>query len=98
MVNSRALAGVARKLGLGAVIHLCRGEERSGGRDKYCILADTVEALLGAIFLEHGSMPETFVHQLFDPLLAESRPAARGWTGNQPAGNHLEGRPGRTRL
>ena len=54
VVNSRALADVARDLDLGAVVHLGRGEESTGGRDKSSILADTMEAVIGAVFLQHG--------------------------------------------
>ena len=57
VVNMRALAQVARGLGpggLGAHLLLGKGEETTGGRDKSSILADTLEALLGAIYLEHG--------------------------------------------
>ena len=45
VVNMRALAGVARGLGLGAYVRLGRGEEATGGRDKASILADTLEAV-----------------------------------------------------
>src|SRR5689334_1545671 len=48
VVNMRALAGVARSLHLGAYIRLGRGEEGTGGRDKSSILADTLEAVIGA--------------------------------------------------
>ena len=48
VVNMRALADVARTLGLGDYVFLGRGEEATGGRDKASILADTVEALIGA--------------------------------------------------
>ena len=70
VVNMRALADVARDIGpngLGEYLRLGRGEEVTGGRDKSSILADTVEALLGAIFLEHG-LPGAarVVHDLFD--------------------------------
>jgi ribonuclease-3 len=57
VVNMRALADIARGIGpagLGAYLHLGRGEEATGGRDKSSILADALEALLGAIFFEHG--------------------------------------------
>lgn len=80
VVNMRALAEVARALGpdgLGPYLLLGKGEEATGGRDKSSILADTLEALLGAIYLQHGMDCATgVVHKLFDPLLAES--AARG--------------------
>jgi ribonuclease-3 len=54
VVNSRALADVARGLGLGGIVRLGRGEEATGGRDKSSILADTMEAVIGAVFTEHG--------------------------------------------
>src|SRR3954454_9901524 len=54
VVNMRALAGVARSLGVGAHIRLGRGEEGTGGRDKSSILADTLEALIGAVYLDRG--------------------------------------------
>jgi ribonuclease-3 len=80
VVNMRALAEVARGLGstgLGPYLLLGKGEEATGGRDKASILADTLEAVLGAIYLQHGMDPVTeVVHALFDPLLAES--AVRG--------------------
>jgi ribonuclease-3 len=80
VVNARALAGVARSLGthgLGPHLLLGRGEELTGGRDKDSILADTFEALLGAIYLEHGvELATEVIRKLFDPLMAES--ARRG--------------------
>jgi ribonuclease III len=76
VVNMRALAEVARKMGdeggLGPYLRLGRGEEVTGGRDKASILADTVEALLGAIFVEHGlPVASRVIHDLFDGLLAD---------------------------
>ena len=69
VVNSRALAEVARGLDLGALVHLGRGEETTGGRDKSSILADTVEALIGAAFLSVGSEgAEGMVLRLIAPL------------------------------
>ncbi len=82
VVNSRALADIARELDLGAVIHLGRGEESTGGRDKSSILADTMEAVIGAVFLQHGvEAARAFVHNLFDPLMAEvaTRGAGLDW-------------------
>jgi ribonuclease III len=80
VVNMRALADVARLLGpagLGFYVRLGRGEEVTGGRDKASILADTLEALLGAVYLEHGlGVAGEVVHKLFDPVLAEA--AQRG--------------------
>lgn len=54
VVNEATLAGVARRLGLGAALRLGKGEEASGGRDKPSILADAMEAVLGAVYLDGG--------------------------------------------
>ena len=70
VVNARALAEVARTIGLGAHIKLGRGEEATGGRDKSSILSDTVEALIGAVYLSSGfESASSVVHLLFDPLM-----------------------------
>jgi ribonuclease-3 len=75
VVNMRALAAVARTIGpggLGSYVLLGRGEEATGGRDKASILADTLEAILGAIYLQLG-LPAAgrVVHKLFDDLLGD---------------------------
>jgi ribonuclease-3 len=73
VVNTRALARVARQLsdaGLGAYLLLGRGEETSGGADKSSILADGMESLLGAIYLEHGiDVAREVIVRLFAPLV-----------------------------
>jgi len=70
VVNAKALADVGRELGLGDHLRLGRGEEATGGRDKGSILADTVEAVLGAVYLDRGlSEAEALVHRLFDPVI-----------------------------
>ncbi len=69
-VNTHSLADVGRALGVGDVVLLGRGEEQSGGRDKDSILADTTEALLGAVYLDLGMEQATaLVHRLFGDLL-----------------------------
>jgi ribonuclease III len=73
VVQMRALAGVARGLDLGTYIRLGRGEEGTGGRDKPSILADTLEALIGAVYTDRGlEMAGDLVHRLFDPVIANS--------------------------
>lgn len=54
LVDTKTLAEIARGLNLGAYIRLGLGEERDGGRDKDRILANTVEALLGAMYRVKG--------------------------------------------
>ena len=82
VVNTRALAGVARELDLGRWLRLGRGEEVTGGRDKSSILADTMEAVIGAIYLDRGLPVVTrVVRALFDPLMeaAAQEGAALDW-------------------
>ena len=54
LVNEASLAAKAERLGLGPLIQLGRGEEKTGGRRKPSILADAYEAVLGAVFLDAG--------------------------------------------
>ncbi|WP_410659762.1 ribonuclease III [Amycolatopsis sp. lyj-112] len=85
VVNMHALARVARGLGeggLGTYLLLGKGEELTGGRDKASILADGLEAVIGAAYLEHGiDIARKLVHHLFDDLLAEAplRGAGLDW-------------------
>ena len=73
VVQMRALAGVARGMDVGAHIRLGRGEEGTGGRDKTSILADTLEALIGAVYLDLGlAEASALVHRLFDSLIDRS--------------------------
>ena len=70
LVSSVALAEVARSIGLGAYLRLGRGENQSGGREKASILADTVEAIIGAAYLDLGGEQATgLVLRLIEPLL-----------------------------
>jgi ribonuclease-3 len=82
VVNTRALAGVARSLGLGKWLRLGKGEEVTGGRDKASILADTMEAIIGAVYLDRGlEAVSVMVRMLFDPLMraATEEGAALDW-------------------
>ena len=70
LVSSVALAEVARAIGLGRHIRLGKGEELTGGREKSSILADTVEAVIGAAYLDAGNEAATdLVLRLVRPLL-----------------------------
>jgi ribonuclease III len=96
VVNMTSLAGVARRLGdggLGPHLLLGRGEETTGGRDKDSILADAVEALIGAVHVGLGlEAAAVIVHRLFDPLLdqAATRGAGLDWkTSLQELGARL---------
>ncbi|MBK8757756.1 MAG: ribonuclease III [Actinomycetales bacterium] len=79
VVNMRALADVGRGIDLGSYVHLGRGEETTGGRDKASILADTMEALIGTVYLSGGlAAAGLLVHHLFDPLLTTSASLGAG--------------------
>ncbi len=70
IVNMGALAEVARDLGLGRFVLLGKGEESSGGRDKASILADVLEALLGAVYLDRGlETARRLIERLFRPRM-----------------------------
>ena len=70
IVNAQALADVARSLGLGALVRLGKGEEQSGGRDKASILADALEAVFGAVYLDLGlGEARELIERLFRPLM-----------------------------
>ena len=72
IVNMVALADVARSLGLGDMVLLGKGEELSGGRDKSSILADALEAVFGAIYLDRGlDVSRELIERLFRPRMEE---------------------------
>jgi ribonuclease-3 len=76
LVNERQLALLAEGLSLGEALHLGRGEERSGGRQKSSLLADAYEALLAAVYLDGGLDPLlAVVARHFKQVLAEDEEA-----------------------
>jgi ribonuclease III len=79
VVNARALADVGRTLGLGPHVRLGRGEESTGGREKASILSDTVEAVIGAVYIDGGfTLATQVVHRLFDPVIAAASKMGAG--------------------
>ncbi|MBX7096616.1 MAG: ribonuclease III [Myxococcaceae bacterium] len=71
IVNEEALERVSRSLPLGELLQLGRGEELTGGRDKSSVLADALEAVIGAVYLEHGMIGVlAFVDRFFASALA----------------------------
>ncbi len=64
LVSRRNMAEVAQSISLGQHLRLGKGEERSGGRRKAAILANTIEAVIAALYLDGGLEPVTnFLHQ-----------------------------------
>jgi ribonuclease III len=79
VVQMGALAEVARGLNLGAYVRLGRGEEGTGGRDKPSILADTLEAVIGAVYMDAGlAEASAVVHRLFDPVIERAASLGAG--------------------
>lgn len=79
VVNMRALAEASAALDLGRWIRLGRGEEATGGRAKPSILADTLEAVIGAVYVECGlDAAAGLVHRLLDPQIEASHSAGAG--------------------
>ena len=78
VVNTYALADVARGLGLGSLLKLGKGEIGTGGSDKDSILADATEALIAAVFLSAGrDAADRFVHHLMDPVVTAASAEGR---------------------
>ena len=70
IVNMVALADVARSLDLGEAVLLGKGEEGSGGRDKASILADALEAVFGAVYVDQGlEVARSLIERLFVPRM-----------------------------
>jgi ribonuclease-3 len=74
IVNAQALEVSARRLGLGDYLRLGKGEEKTGGRDKHAILADALEAVVAAIYLDGGltSARKVLTSILFEQALEDS--------------------------
>lgn len=72
VVSEKGLSQVAKELGLGEYLLLGRGEELTYGREKPSILANTIEALIGALYLDAGfTVTKEIIHRLFSPLLGK---------------------------
>jgi ribonuclease-3 len=79
LVKQDTLAGIAQSLGLGDFLRLGEGELKSGGFRRPSILADGMEAVLGAIYLDAGfAEAKGTIEALYQPLLAEINPRESG--------------------
>jgi ribonuclease III len=90
VVNSVCLAEVAIDLGLGDHLRLGKGEEQSGGREKPSILADAMEAVLGAVYLDGGI--EEVRRLVLDLLGARIQSAIDAGGGDQDHKSRLQER------
>ena len=87
LVNTHALADVARSLGLGAHMRLGRGEQASGGEEKSSLLADTFEAVVGAVYLDRGI---DAVRKSLEPIFLEGIERASATNERYDAKNALQ--------
>ncbi len=72
LVRTETLTQLARTLGLGRLLKMSKGEEMGGGRENPVLLANSFEALVGAIFLDQGvENVSSFLSSQFEPLLAK---------------------------
>lgn len=77
LVNARSLAELARRFGLGACLLLGRGEKAQAGHEKPSLLADALEAVLAAAYLDGGfKKAQRLVKRWFAPILAQQGPLA----------------------
>ena len=68
LVNERVLAGIGRKLEIGHCLILGKGESKGGGRNKNSLLADALEAIIGAVYIDGGVQP---CHKIIKVLYKE---------------------------
>lgn len=72
LVNEKMLAKIGDKLNIGKFIFLGKGEENSGGRNKKSIIANTVESLIGAVYLDAGLQKVSdMIDEIFTPYIKE---------------------------
>ena len=77
LVRKETLASIARDIDLGNYLRLGGGELKSGGFDRDSILADSLEAVIGAIFVDQGiETARTIILRLFSSRLAKPEPDA----------------------
>jgi ribonuclease-3 len=82
VVNTKALASLAREFDVGSYIRIGKGEESSGGREKNSILADSFEALIGAIYVELGlSRTQELLHVWFAEMIDNAHAQGSGVDG-----------------
>lgn len=75
LVSTAMLAELSKKIGLGDAVKIGRGEEKTGGRTKPAILADTLEAVIAAIFLDGGyNTAKDFIVELFANEFVKATP------------------------
>jgi ribonuclease-3 len=93
LVNRDTLADVARRLGVGEALRVGEGELRSGGTERPSILADALEAVFGAVFVDAGyEAARAAVERVFADVLSEADPHLLGKDAKTKLQEWLQGR------
>src|SRR5512139_4298250 len=93
LVKQQSLADIAEKLGLSDFLRLGEGEMKSGGFRRPSILADTMEAIFGAIFVDCGfDAARQVIAKLFDPVLKTVDPKTLGKDSKTLLQEYLQGK------
>ena len=93
LVRQETLAEVAQRLGLGEQLRLGEGELKSGGFRRPSILADALEALFGAVFVDGGfEQARKTILMLYEPFLAHLDPRHSGKDAKTALQEFLQGR------
>jgi ribonuclease-3 len=93
LVKQQALFEIGQTLGLGEFLVLGEGERRSGGLRRPSILADTVEAIVGAVFLDADfAQAAAVIEKLYDPVLKSVDPKTLGKDAKTLLQEYLQGR------
>ncbi|HQE81482.1 MAG TPA: ribonuclease III [Candidatus Hydrogenedentes bacterium] len=93
IVNRRCLARIARDLDIAPAIRLGKGEELAGGRARAALLADCLEALLGALYLDQGwEAARAFAVRLLEPEVASLQARRRIWDFKSRLLHHCQAR------
>jgi len=91
LVNRHSVARVARLLDIAPTIRLGKGEESSGGRERSALIADCLEALIGAIYLDSGwSVAREFIVRVFDREFDRARKTNVVWDYKSRLQNHCQ--------
>lgn len=93
LVKQDSLHRIAQGLGIAPVLRLGEGEARSGGRERASILADALEAIIGAVYLDAGyPAAEALVHRLFEGVELDTRLQAAAKDAKTALQEWLQGR------
>ena len=93
LVKQQSLYEIAQALSLSEVLVLGEGERRSGGLKRPSILADTVEAIVGAVFLDSGfNAAQAVIGRLYEPILRSVDPKTLGKDAKTLLQEYLQGK------